>query len=436
VIIGEAQAQTVWAGIGTGNWKNDKHGSPIGSDKLVRPEVFEEIKNYSQPWADLGHGVKHVGFVGYLTNNYKTDLGRWTGGEIVKDCFEQYRLLSVAGIYLNYGHPLVKPMNDALNGVSIGSFLFNPIMPASDDLPRQIFAGKSLEFNVIIDNSSRFPVSGLLLAVRLEDFSKNILAKKTIPIADVSTNDNKSVPVDLAIPDNISGPAIVRLLVYRSNQMISQNYYYISVTPKVANQPVLTQKTLMVWKPSNHDISKTLRVFDTLKIKYELINTPDLQSRKVKCDWLCISAGSVFGQKENNEWKRLIGPITEQVKEGMNLLVLEQQGQGDLGIAPGMNYLSMPGNVTADPTMFDHPVLARVPWHKWWMWKGNHGDIAPFVMPVGMNSLAVIGAHADDRVYSIFSEGMIGKGRIILSQPDAVSRWTQDAAATLYLREL
>jgi beta-galactosidase len=327
-------------------------------------------------------------------------------------------------------------MSDALGNVSIGSFLFNPILPISENLPRQIFAGKPLSFNVFIDNSFQQPQSDLVLKVRMDDFSKNIIAEKIIPISEISANSNKSVSVDFAVSDKISGPHIMRLLLYRSNQMISQNYYYVSVTSQVFNQPIITQKTVMVWKPSTRDISQTLIVFDALKIKYEVASTQQLQNGHVQCDWLCIPAGAILEQKENNEWKRLIGPISKLVKQGMGLLVLEQFGQGDLGIAPGMNYLNMPGNVTADPVMFDHPVPAGVPWHKWWVWRGNNGDIAPFVMPAGMNSLIVIGAHADDRVYSILSEGTIGKGRVILSQADAVSRWAKDAAATLFLREL
>ncbi len=448
IIVGEAQAETIWEGMGSGRWSGPNlggyHRKPIGPDKLVRPEIFEEIRQYTHTWCDIGHGVKNLGLVTYMGKPDGLDVGRladWTGAEIVKNCIEQYRLMKVPGIFVNQGRPdnWLRLLNGVLSGRNYGQTIFSPIMPIAIDIPRQIFSSQLVGMTVWVDNNTGRDEAELTLKLIVDEPGKKVICSGSpVKIPRVASQSAAAVPVRFQVPETFSGPATLHLAVYRNDKIVGETFYYFSVTPSAARNPVTAKQRLWVWKPQEKNISDTLRVLDDLKIAYRLITSKELRAKpKLKLSgWLLVPARSVFDGRENPEWRSVSDTVRQDMANGLNVVVLEQCGEGLLNLGPGMEYLHRAGNITADPTVFDHPILARVPWHKWWIWSGDDGDITPWVMPAGRNTLAVIGAHEDDRVYSILSEGRVEKGRILLSQPQAVNRWGKDAAATLYLREL
>ncbi|OHB52501.1 MAG: hypothetical protein A2Y10_00385 [Planctomycetes bacterium GWF2_41_51] len=451
-ILGECQAGTLWSAWNDSYWKGANlggdHRKILGNDKLVRPEFFEELSEYDTGGADwLGSDVKHVGLISYKHKLYErnpvTGLASWTSSEIVKDCYETYRLMPISGMFLNQGDVAVwtPKMRYSLKGQTKGSFIFTRVMPIAVNLQRQVFSGSKTEFDVYTDNCTHQEQTGLQLLVRVDDPNGNIIYKSHLQsIHDINADDKSFNKCNFAVPSDFEGTAIVRLLLYRNEDLFAENFYHISVSPQICKNILSDVKKVFVWKPDTIDISKTENVLKDLGVPYHCILSKEIVSGSIDANWLIIPACAIYGnvndENNANEWDSLVDSISAKIQDGLNVIVLEQMGEGNVGIIPAIEYLSRPGNVTADPTVFDHPVLAKVPWHKWWMWKSKYGDIAPYVMPLGINTLALIGAHEDDRLYSILSEGTFGKGRIILSQSDSVSRWNEDAAATLYLTEL
>jgi len=450
-MLGESADIAVWTAFDEANWgpANPDHGQgiyyrkPIGPDNLVRTEFFEEIKEYDQPSFGIGHGVKHEGFVNYIGNPGVDagDLKSWTDAEVVKYCNEQYRLMPLTGIHINDGRPSTDILSDSLLGITRDQIMFSPILAIASNLPRQLFAGEQVSFTVSVDNKTMNIQTGLKLTTRLVDASTHteIFESAAVTLPTIINCSYADVAMSLTPPVSFTGKAIVRLLVHTGDpdSPISENFYYVSVCPQTYNQTITQNKTLTVWQPGNRNIASTKAILDDLGLNYQIATTSDILSGLKKSDWLLIAQCAVFGPNgRNTEWDSIMLTVEKDVKMGMNLLVLEQLGTGDLGLGEGMQYRHVPGNVTADPTVWDHPVLTNVPWHKWWIWRGNDGDIAPYVIDIGRTTLATIGAHFDDELYSVLAEGKLATGRLILSQPDAVSRWRYDAAATLYLREL
>ena len=456
-MLGECPGQTIWSIFKESYWgtadpeAGDYYREPIGSDGLVRAEIFEEIKEYNNPNFGFGHGLKHNGFINYM-GNPGVDAGYlnlWTDIEVVKYCYEQYRLLPTVALMVNRGYPWTDTISDSLTGINRGQMLFTDILPIAGEIPRQLFSGEQRSFTVSIDNKTITTQNNLKLTVRLSDESDNstLFEGSTITVPLITACSHQDVTAYIIPPSTFTGKAIARLIVHTGDAAypVSENFYYVSVSPQSYNQSISQSNTLTVWQPANRSISPVLSVLDDLNITYQLATTREVQTGAKKSDWLLIPPCSVYGEDPvypdpndiiNSEWYTVMLAVRADVEEGMNLLVLEQLGEGDLGIAEGMSYKYRAGNVTADPTVFDHPVLSDVPWDKWWIWEGDDGDITPYVIDTGLTTLATIGAHYDDEVYSIFSEGYLGNGRVIISQPDAVSRWTIDAAATLYIKEL
>ncbi|HBG26183.1 MAG: hypothetical protein A2Y10_04040 [Planctomycetes bacterium GWF2_41_51] len=459
-MLGESPRNTVWQlcdANDANNWEppDPCHGQgiyyrkPIGSDNLVRSEIFEEIKKYQQPKFGIGHGVKHEGFVNYIGNPGVDagDLKSWTDIEVVKYCNEQYRLMPVVGVFINGGCPWTDILEDSFSGINRGKSIFGPILPIAGELPRQLFAGEEVSFNVSVDNKTMTDQPGLKLTACLIDANSHetIFQSAAVTVPTIDDCNHVDVMMSITPSTSFSGKAIVYLLVHTgdANTPVGENLYYVSVSSD-CYESISQSESLAVWQPSNRNITATLDILDELQVNYDVVTTSEILTG-ISYDCLLVPPCTVFGPDMvdpdpndviNLEWYSILASVSEDVNAGMHLLLLEQLGTGDLGLGRGMEYKHRPGNVTVDPTVWDHPVLTNVPWHKWWIWRGNDGDIAPYVFDIGLTTLATIGAHYDDELYSLFAEGILGNGLIILSQPDAVSRWGNDAAATLYLREL
>ena len=247
---------------------------------------------------------------------------------------------------------------------------------------------------------------------------------------DTALFDVAAVPVELAVPEGVTGHCQLRLDLLTGGREISRNYYNVFVRPKsLTTKKINTnKKTALLDVGSRADTARTAAILKSLGIPFQIID-----GRTAPAGFaLAIVPASL-----ENKRKLAVdaNALSAFVRGGGTLLVLEQN-YGNNGSLPGSMNVLGDGNTFIDLVFPGHPVFRGLDQRNFDTWENpNCGYVTDGALgPFSLNSIAVKGPMlGNSNVETAILEGTVGKGRIFRSQLAAVKLWGQDSSATAYL---
>ena len=298
--------------------------------------------------------------------------------------------------------------------------------------PGNLFAGEDAEWNLTVLNDSDETLRHAVALVTLvtPDGAERELARLTL--AEVPAHGRAGDTVRLPLPAGVTGDAALRLRLRQGDGEKGCNFYEV----KLLNRADASRRIPAV---------RPVAVLDTGVPANVAALTAELKARGIAFrqvrsveEW---SSGVLIVPPEYPERQRVDladrGVLRQRLAAGGVLLVLEQRNPDS--VMPFGLRLAYGPNTFVDLVSPGHPLFAGLDRRSFDTWNNpEFGFVIDTVLtPYCGNALAVRGPMLGrGNAESAVVEAAAGRGRVILSQLNAVKLATRDSAAATYLGNL
>jgi hypothetical protein len=332
---------------------------------------------------------------------------------------------------------------------------YQRVLPVLDwHFKTHLFAGEKADYTLYVINDSEKDIAGGEVTIRLLAVSgfadlKEISAAKKVLESVIKTDllrpsEKFSRNVELAIPEGLNPGSYTIELKLKAGSLITTNRYPVVIGNR--SIPALkNNKKIAVYcgGRKQDDITHILKKINILhNVVSEFSSLKDYDILIVapnSFDSTLVKSGSQI-----NEW----------VLKGKKVLCLEQDYLGSYPFlkgyrTDGSNNPNKAGFHVAEPVRFNHPVLSGISNIKDWdVLNGELGNVYKYIIMPLDESVLMLGANTVDYYYKwvtardkfIFGMALAecneGKGKCLLSQVIAVSRYDTDPVARKYLNQL
>lgn len=287
-------------------------------------------------------------------------------------------------------------------------------------MPRQFLVPGSRELEAFVLNQAGPDLADARLRVELAE-GRNLQPIAELDFGPLAAGKEAVKRFAFALPAVAAGTGEVRLTLFDGGKEIGRNSYPVTLHPvSDATAPAAGADAVALLVPD----PALEMVLKELGIPYRTVRDPE----GFRCALIPprVSPAAIDAAK-----------VRGWADRGGRLLVLEQ--------SPG----SLPGipeyQVTSDYNTFveiavpGHPVFAGLGQADFDIWAENPDAnlLTGTILPLNATALAVKGSFLDSKnCGAALAEAKTGKGRILLSQFDALRLWRKNGGATRYLRNL
>ena len=299
--------------------------------------------------------------------------------------------------------------------------------------PRNLFAGKSLNTELFVVNSSGRPVRNAEFSICFLLPDQRRVTGARFPIKEVPAFSLHTEKVSIPIPPEPRGNCQLRIQLTSGGREIGRNFYNIFLAePDILRTAIPHSGTIALLDAGNpRDVEETARLLRGFQIRYKVVR-PDTPLNNFRTAVIPAGVHNTLPLKLNREalfhWME---------KEGGTLLALEQNARVE-SLIHGTTLLDAPQTIT-DLVHPAHPVFAGLEPENFDTWENPelgytvNCPLSPFLV----NALATRGALLGGRgVDTVILEAGVGRGRLFLSQLNAVRLAERDGVAATYLHNL
>ncbi len=410
-------------------WENVGFSWGWKFDDSFRPGDVGAYRNYamkSHSWASPG-GIGFAGSIGLAAALNRREGANYAqalyGRRIFEVCRLDGRLAGFAPWSASNMLPAAKLWNQR-------------ILPALHDnrflRPGNLFAGESSEWTltVVNDSDETLREAAVLVTLMTADGREFELAR--ITPAEVPAHGRTGCPVRLTLPEAVVGDAQLRLRLQAGKVEKGCNFYEVKLSNrKEASAPVAAVRPVFVLDTGvAANVAALTAELVKRRIPFRTVTSAE--------DW---KEGVLIVPPEYPERHRVDladrGILRKRLESGGVLLVLEQKNPES--VMPFGLRLSYGPNTFVDLVSPEHPFFAGLDRRSFDTWNNpDFGFVIDTVLtPYCVNALAVRGpllgrGNADSAVV----EATVGRGRVILSQLNAMKLASRDGAAAVYLGNL
>ncbi|MDD3886760.1 MAG: glycoside hydrolase family 2 TIM barrel-domain containing protein, partial [Victivallaceae bacterium] len=247
----------------------------------------------------------------------------------------------------------------------------------------------------------------------------------TVDFGAMKSGERKNKPITLRFDAPLTGNGEIRLTVLADNREIGRNSYPVRLHPiAAATAPIDGAAKVLLADSGDKSVERLLK---DLAVPFDRF---DGKQNPASYDCLIVPPGAKLSPGDAVKWR-------VRVENGGRLLLLEQKN-GKLPVC-GEYSISSNYNTMAEIIVENHPVFDRMNQTDFDIWAENtDGNVVSCVsIPLEQTAIAAKGRFLDERDSgAAIAEAQLGKGRVIISQVDALKLWKINGGATRYLRNL
>jgi beta-galactosidase len=299
--------------------------------------------------------------------------------------------------------------------------------------PRHLFWGRAYTRILFIVNSTSTNYKNLRGEISLARENGKVEKLKEITVPAVKAWTQTLSKVHFTLPDLPAAEHIqLRVTIWDGNREISRNYFEVfGQSPNIMTRKVTSPlRTAILSCGSRDDARSTAAVLRSVGVTPQIID-----GQKGPFDQFDLLVVPPMPRSQRGPVNE--SALLERVRQGCRLLILEQ-GEGPLPCLAGYR-LVPPGNTFVDLAIPEHPIFRGLNQECFDTWEdeGLGYPIQVAISPFSLNALAVRGPLLGRKGTGMaVMEATYGKGRIFVSQLDAVRLWGKDSVATTYLVNL
>ena len=412
------------------SWETVGFSWGIKAEPGFRPGDVDQYMQYagrSPSWGD----PQGIGFIGCapLEQALAPGFGPWAQARFGKRVFTLYRL---DDRYAGFA-----PWFESNPVATVWTQPLLPVLHSDNGLfPQNLFSGDSSRWNLSVVNGTPEKAAGLKLK-----FSVVLPAGTSYPcgeteIPEIAPLAKAVTPYELTLPELPQGKAQLRLtLLNDRGETAGQNWFDLFVAPRAVSarkiDPVRPVCILDTRAPRN--VAELRNILNGFGITHQVV-----ASASSVPDGGCLIVPAEYPEPQTVN-PGLSSEVDDLVrKRGGILLVLEQKNPDSS--MPGGQKVFSKGNNFIDLVVPGHPVFRGLSRDEFDTWNNpDHGYVVSgSFAPHTINAIAVRGPglNKTDLISNAIVEGTSGKGRIVLSQLNAVLCRNSDSAAAVYLGNL
>lgn len=417
-----SRPQIAWENVGYswGAW------TPDLKFRRGNVEQYAEYMSRKTSWAE----PNGVGFVGTspLFKAVGPGFGSWAQLRYGHRIFEYFRL--------NPGFAGFAPWFPANDSSLLWNQEVYPSFLNQEELfPHHFFLDRPGEWKSTVVNDGSRSYSSIQLEWHLLNRKKEIIPLGRKTLKTLPAHGRVTGTVRLEFPSSLpAGDYQLRLAVRNGKELIGRNYYNIHLqASSLLTEKIPSAKRIFIL---NTGAEKNVRKLQAI-LKDHKLDAGTVSSAAEAGNGSVLIIPPEFAQPQQLDMDRDSALERFLLQRGGTLLVLEQKNLKT--VFPG-NHILLPHSTTfVDMVSPSHPVFSGLDyWHfDTWM-NPDHGFvISHSLVPFTMNAVMVKGPTISRTNFgSALVEATLGKGRMILSQLDAVANRERDCVAAKYLRNL
>lgn len=302
--------------------------------------------------------------------------------------------------------------------------------------PGNLFGGEPSEWRMAVVNVSAKPVSDLVLNLSLAERNGSTTPVGRFSVPAIPPFRKSVQKISFTLPEKTDGHRQLRLvLTDRDGREIARNYYNIYLADRSLKSrritPVRNVSLLDTGNAGNVDASR--RLLERHGIRSRVVSSlKDLKPDDVLIIPAELQPAQPLSLNVSADLERFLKP-------GGIMLILEQQNPHSK--FPNGSTLIRNNMTFADLVSPDHPVFAGLDQRNFDTWNNpeqNGALLRNSYRSYSENALAVKGVRGlgSRDLHSAVTEAVLGKGRIIASQLEAVSLHDKDSSAAAYFVNL
>ncbi len=364
-----------------------------------------------------------------------------------KRCLETLRQMEIIqgiipnGVYSDFDY------------VDIFPEIYNPVFICLEPFDANLFTGDNLTCRINIINDLDEVLSGLKININITDQKGNLIYKEDIDAGNVINFTKKIIDYRWGIPSDITtGFYKIYLELIQNDKKISYNKYDFYILQKNdLIKKIKTDLKVGVYLPKKVENigRRTCKILDDLNIGYGIVrddyNTPrDLENTLNNYNVLIIPA---FYDETIKKWSEIDErlemstgrTINYWIEQGGNLLVFEQSSLYAIPWIPMWNIVDGNPNVFIDMGIPEHPIfngLVQANFDTWNVSYKKGVNNRYLISPITENILAATTSLLTGEICMLTAEAKIGKGKLFMSQIEAVDRYGYDSSATKYIQNI
>ncbi len=298
--------------------------------------------------------------------------------------------------------------------------------------PRDFFAGRTGQFELYVANQADAALPDAVATISLCTAPDKTVKLGEFKAAAAAPFAVSATPVEVKIPEGVSGHCQLRVDLAAGGKELSRNFYDVFIQPEslLTGKIETAKKIALLDTGDKDDLESTAAILRALGLGFETV-IPDAPLAAFA---LAIVPAAIHNTARiDYHTAQLLG----WVRGGGTLLVLEQNFHNG-SLLENFSVIGT-GNTFIDLVHPAHPVFSGLDQRNFDTWENPEngfvceGGLAPF----SINAIAVNGPMLGKRnVETAVFEATLGKGRLFATQLAAVKLWGKDSSASTYLVNL